>query len=418
MASQTQPYSDTAVLQFILKNNILQDREAIEEEMKKADRAKHLAQHRYSIWLATGKNEWITYVPDESKPRKKRKVARKTKEQLEDYLLDFYHYSQPLIKDVYKEWIERKRSLHDIKTQTADRYHNAFLRFFPDDNPICKKHICDIQPYELEEFIENSIVNHQLTKKTYGMLTILINGIWTYAKKRGYTTIAIKTFMAELSLPKNLFAAKEKKDDAKEVFTEHEITRIKTHVFETREIRDLGVLFTFYTGLRVGELAALRTSDIKRENGNCIIHISKTEIHYKNPETLKNFISIQETPKTEAGNRDILISREGAEVLDLILSLYPTTNGYLFEDNGERITSRGFSNALAKICNTLDIPPRSMHTIRRTYGTLLLKNDVPAPFIEKQMGHSNIQVTYSHYYKDNDTTDIHMSKINSIFNSI
>lgn len=48
----------------------------------------------------------------------------------------------------------------------------------------------------------------------------------------------------------------------KEVFNEDEVPVIKEYLQNHPDKRNLGILLTFQTGLRVGELAALKSSDL------------------------------------------------------------------------------------------------------------------------------------------------------------
>ena len=56
-------------------------------------------------------------------------------------------------------------------------------------------------------------------------------------------------------------------------------------------------------------------------------------------------MAVKEHAKTDAGNRDLIISSTAPDTLNQILELY-TTGTYLFEHNGKRI--RG--NTLIKDC--------------------------------------------------------------------
>ncbi len=58
-----------------------------------------------------------------------------------------------------------------------------------------------------------------------------------------------------------------------------------------------------------------------------------------------------------------------------------------------RIYGRNFNPELRKICEEVGIPPRTMHKIRKTYGTTLLDAGVDESFIIEQMGHTDISCT-------------------------
>ena len=73
------------------------------------------------------------------------------------------------------------------------------------------------------------------------------------------------------------------------------------------DIRNLAIHLCFQTGVRVGELAALKWEDIDWENGT--LHIQRIETRAFSQDTnntkKKSYITIKERTKTESSNRYI-----------------------------------------------------------------------------------------------------------------
>ena len=55
------------------------------------------------------------------------------------------------------------------------------------------------------------------------------------------------------------------------------------------------------------------------------------------------------------------------------------------------------------MCTALNIPKKSMHKIRRIYGTTLIDEKVDESIIMEQMGHSEISTTQKFYCFSNKT---------------
>lgn len=98
---------------------------------------------------------------------------------------------------------------------------------------------------------------------------------------------------------------------------------------------------------------------------------------------------MKEHAKTDAGNRDLIIPTTAKETVSQILAL-SRNRLYLFERNGKRIRRNTFNKRLSQICKNLNIPHRTMHKIRKTYGTTLIDSNVNEGFITEQMRHSDI----------------------------
>ena len=81
----------------------------------------------------------------------------------------------------------------------------------------------------------------ELTRKAYSGLVTLLNGIFKYGKKLGYTSISISTFIKDLYLPKNIFK-KNFKDKKKEVFMEDEIPVIVGYLRENTYNKRLNLI--------------------------------------------------------------------------------------------------------------------------------------------------------------------------------
>lgn len=373
-------------------------------------REETLKKHPFAIGYNEKTKNWYTYVKKDGEARKQ--IKRKNKSDLIEYLIDYYNgltaENEPCIPQVYKKWADEAVEFGEIKPSSITRYNTDFKRFFPDDEQICKIKIKDITPGDLERFIKRQITEKKLTHKTYGGLSILIRKIFMIAKRDGYTTISITQFLDDLYLSKNLFTKKTKEKN--EVFTENEITLLLKYLLSHPTVINLGIAFDFYIGLRVGELSSLKPSDI---NGTELT-VQRTEIAYDD-ESGKRVIDVQDDTKTESGTRSIVIPQQAMDILNKILS--KRTNGeYLFSDENGRVTSRRFQYALKKACKELNIEPRPMHKVRKTYCSKLLSENVDDALVAAQMGHSNISTTQSYYHHDIYSKESREEIINKVVN--
>lgn len=407
------------ILNYSIKNGML-NMDDVLNLMKKEENKKILSMHekKHKVWYNSETNQWMTYIDDPDSKRGFVLKRRKEKMDLENLIIEHYikEKEHPTIPKVFNEWLTSKYDYGEITLQTKTRYENDFKRFFLDDKEFCKRDIQSITDLELEFFIKGCIKKHHLTKKTYNMLKILVKGIFKYAHKKGNSPIITSIFFDELDLHKNIFTSKSVKKDEDEVYNEYEIPMIKEYLLQKNSLRYLGVLLVFVTGLRVGELAALKPEDIhiNTVKNTGFMYIDKTEVHYSITDEhgkRKNVVAVQEFPKTDSGNRDIILNSLAIDILQRIQSQNANPKEFLFEENGQRIKIRGFSGALKRTCENLNIPFRPMHKIRKTYGTTLLDNHVPEQLIASQMGHSDISTTKKYYYRNNKSKETNRAEI-------
>lgn len=363
----------------------------IKYEMKKYDEL--LLKHPYEIWQ--GKNgKWYTYLPDKKKGRVLKKLS--TEKKIKDLIVAYYKEQEenPTVAEVFSEWLERKLRFKEIQKGSADKYQTDFERFFGSSGFADRK-IKTISEDDIEEFIRVQIADLDLTMKAYSGMRILIRGIWMYAKKKRWTCISISGFFGDLNISRNTFrrVVKEKED---EVFSEDEIPVLVQYLRQNGDIWNLGLLLALETGVRVGELSTLQKEDWA---GN-ILKVRRTEVRYKDADG-KIVLDVRPFAKTEAGMREIILSEGGMETLEKIISLNPDGK-YLFENQqGKRIRGNTFNKRLDRVLNELGLHHRSIHKIRKTYGTTLIDAGCEDSLVMKQLGHTSIETSRKYYYYSN-----------------
>ena len=405
MNNQTNVSDKKEILQYAVDSGII-NLESIKNVVDDMTKKEILAQHKYAI-VQGSDGRWSTRVPLDDGTSAVR--HRKTREELEDYLVNYYKELKKsiYIKEVFWKWMNEKLDYGEIKKQSYDKYCAEFKRFFTKDSFICIKKMKNITEEDLERFIKTTIRDMELTRKAYSGLVTLLNGIFKYGKKMGCTTISISTFIKDLYLPKNIFK-KNFKDKKTEVFMEDEIPVIIGYLKENPDIWNLALLLQFETGARIGEISTLKKEDIKKHS----ILIRRTEVKIKIDDVWKMVVS--ELPKTDAGYREIILPPSAQWTISKILELNPNGD-FLFMDKGKRIRENTYNKRLNRICEKLNIPHRTTHKIRKTYGTTLLDSDVNDSFVAEQMGHTDVSTTRKLYYYSNKS---YKTKLNQISGAI
>lgn len=395
------------ILKYAIEHNII-DTVDMQIQVENMKREKYLEMHNHKIW-ENKQGKWFTYLDDESKRGYSLKV-RKTSKAIEDLIIKYYKDKEedPYIGTVFNMWNDQRVKYGEIAVQTYDKYSNEFKRFFTKDCPLCQKKFRQITEEDLELFIKETIRKYDMTAKIYSNLRTVIRGVFKFGKRKKFTELSITTFYGDLDLSKNIFRKKVVKKE-EEVFNEDEVNQIIPYLKKRGKIRDLGVLLAFQCGARVGELSTIKKSDITGNKRG--VHIQRTEITYKDPETRKSVCEVREYPKSEAGVRCLIITDSALPTLNAILEL-TTDSEYLFAENGKRIRGNAFNRCLIRACNKVGIPPRSMHKVRKTYGTTLIDNNVDESLIAEQMGHKDITTTKKYYYFSNKNEDTKFEQIN------
>ncbi len=359
------------------------------DKVTELTRKEILSNHPFKIWL--GKDgRWRTRVigPDNNRIL----IAKSTLKKVEDSIIENYRRQIPTISTVFEQWITYKLAIHSIIQNTADRYQNDFNTYFR-DSILSDKPICEINSEDIENFIDELLMLN-LTQKTFSNTRTVLFGIFRYAKKLRLTTLSITSVVNDIEVSRKSFKRPDKSHE-RQIFSVNELEAILRYCDQNPSTQNMAVSVAARTGVRIGELAAIRFSDVSPNR----IHIQRTEIKHKD-ENGKTVWEVREMPKTEAGDRYIYVTDKVMETIRQ-MRLRPHVTDYVFEVNGHWMQTFYYDRALRKICTELNIPVRSMHKLRRTYGTQLINSHLEDSLVTSQMGHSSIDTTRKYYYYDN-----------------
>lgn len=376
---------------------------SIYEDLEDMKNELYLAQHDRKIYQAKN-GRWCTYVklPD----GKLKKLVRVDREKLEKDLIKFYRGQEenPTIHQLFEEWIDRKENYEQITLATVTRYRNVYKRYF---QTIKLKRIRNIKPVDIEDFVYHVIKEFEMTRKEFNSVRTVMYGIFRLAKRKELFHYDIQALLAEMQIPRKVFKVRRFVDEEEVFFPEDEKKLIEV-LKRDDDIRNLGLRLLFKTGMRIGELSALKPCDIQ---GN-YIHVCRTETKFYDDKG--NIVhDVADRTKTDAGVRDIVIKDDAVELIHKIRMQNPFGE-YLFMENGKRLNDNCFRQRLYRACDWAGIPRRSPHKIRKTYGTKLYDSDLPRSFICNQMGHTDISCLEKYYYFNRMSKDEKLEALNRV----
>ena len=171
---------------------------------------------------------------------------------------------------------------------------------------------------------------------------------------------------------------------------------------ETRPHFYMTYLLAIFTGMRRGEILALRWKDCMLDEGKISVNKSLSFVKGQG-------IVCQET-KTGSSNRVISISdmvveelrkhRLQQQKMKLMLGeAYQDTDYVIAKETGKPVNPNYIFNHFKKLLGKVDVPPIRFHDLRHTHATIMLKLGEHPKVVSERLGHSSIQMTmnvYSH----------------------
>ena len=215
--------------------------------------------------------------------------------------------------------------------------------------------------------------------------------------------------LKRIKVPKTLMI-----ENTKKTYTEEEYKKIIKYILNNISPRSLGVLIGIFTGMRIGEICALKWEDIDFDNK--LINVNKTAQRIYNPldEFEKSKIII--TPcKTEHSQRSIPIA---PDLYKMLKTLKTSDNDYVLTGTNKLIEPRTFRKYYTKMMNDCGVTPIKFHSLRHTFASINIENGTDVKTISEILGHSDISITLQTYtHTSNKAKTKAIDKFNKMFNS-
>lgn len=294
------------------------------------------------------------------------------------------------IQEVFDDWQKiRKEELKPSTFHVGKMAFNTFLKCFGEMD------IKEINPTQIQSFLFNS----QLSPSTRRLRKNSFNLLFTYAKNVGYIEV---NPIERVVLPKEKNTIEELKKKQNKFLNLEEMRIIleKNKPIE-KDIRKLLIYeFLFLTGLRIGEVQALRWEDVDFEKKT--LAVTHTLNHQGTSEKSRQLLS----PKTINSYRAISINDRCLEILNYFYS-HLTDESFIFVNkHGDTYCYSILARHFKKVCQVLgeETSQRkyTLHMLRHSHISLLIEMGIPIKTIMERVGHSNEQMIlqiYSHVTK-------------------
>lgn len=176
----------------------------------------------------------------------------------------------------------------------------------------------------------------------------------------------------------------------------------------------LQLLIALYTGLRMGEINALKPEHVHLDEG--FIHVERTVARGIND---RYYIS---TTKTENSVRDVPISNTVRPYIEKALAeAQRNPEGLIFYDyiKDGIISSCQVNSFQRRICKKAGIRHYCQHALRHTFATRCIEAGIEALVLKEWLGHSNIHITLDIYADVFDRlTSTSMKRLDKMMDSV
>jgi len=285
-----------------------------------------------------------------------------------------------LFSEVADEWWGE--AYDDLAVQSVKVYKPALARAI---DAFGNKRISEIQPRDVHSFLKR-MAAQGFAQKTVSNQRIVLNKIFVEATLAGDIQY---NPCASVSVPKGLAKAPR---TAASLSDEEKIMKSE-HPW-------LFPIIALYSGLRKGEILALKWSDIDFDEN--VIHVTKSVYHEGDRPHIKQ-------PKTTAGIRTVPLLLPLKERLQ---KEQGTSDEYIISDTGDKpLTQRRFTTLYTLYAKEVGISCTA-HQLRHSFATVAIEKGVDVKAVSEILGHKQISTTLDIY------TDFRKSALEKTANAL
>lgn len=276
---------------------------------------------------------------------------------------------------IANEWLDFKKVT--IKQSTYNNYLYIVEKYL--NNEFGNMNIEDIKNYN--NFIQK--LNKNLSPKYIREITSILKAILGYYEEE----YEIKLNTKKMNIPKL-----EKKK--LQILTNREKQKLENYCIEENTLKSLGIVICLNTGMRIGELCALKWENIDLDEKN--IYVKQTLQRIYNKQTGKTEVII-DTPKSTCSVRAIPINNKLYGILKPLRKKYKQDAFFLTGLKGKFIEPRNYQNIFKAILKKCKIKKYKFHICRHTFSTNCIEIGMDIKTLSEILGHSSVEITLNTY---------------------
>lgn len=282
-----------------------------------------------------------------------------------------------LFETLAEEWLEMAKEKGCLKPSTLEKYTMIYRTHIK--GLLGTAELNQVTDSFVKEKISDHLSAGTLSCNTQKGIYCVLNQILKYA------SACYSVMLPSIKRPVFKTSPKPAK-----IFTQAEQSKLIMRLYHHVDLFKTAVLLCMFTGLRIGEVSALKWSDIDVENKVLIVTRTVQRL-YKEGSKTKTALVVT-APKSSHSMREIPLP----DYIIKLLSDFQNGKEYIF--GGDKpLDPRTMRNNYKKLLEEAGISYKSFHTLRHTYATNCVESGMDTKSLCEMLGHSNVTITLNYY---------------------
>ncbi len=279
------------------------------------------------------------------------------------------------------EWAAQRRLT--VKPSTYAKYVTVIETYI--DPQLGRYHPTAFRTRLVERFKVYLLTERGLSAKTVRDILMVLRMILAYTRSQ---------VPGELPEVEIIYPREQKKE--MRVQTREEQARLAGYLTEEIDCCKFGVYLALTTGIRIGELCALRWRDISLPNRTVRIAATMQRLRNFDPALdCKTIVSIDE-PKTSTSARTIPLTEKTIALCKLFKPLL-NRDAYILTCTEAYLEPRTLQYRFARYARECGLENVHFHTLRHTFATRCVEVGFEVKSLSEILGHANTSITLNRY---------------------
>ena len=228
-----------------------------------------------------------------------------------------------------------------------------------------------------------------LSDKTIRDVCSLLKSVYTLAAENGKCPSDIRFPRFTISKPSRMKS---------QVLTLEHQKQLEAYLMANMCPENLGIMLCLYTGMRIGEICALKWSDVDLDS--CLINVNRTVLRIRNTQVggkQPKTVIVTGTPKTDSSQRAIPVPKAIGKLLKTE-GKQQSTDYYVATCSTRLMEPRRYYEKYKQILRKSGITTNyTFHALRHTYATRCIENGIDPKVVSELLGHSSVTITLNRY---------------------